>query len=735
MGAPPWLGQADVLAGAKGAPAGEPPTAAGGPAWMAQADQLASGKLKNIPTAAQQATALWARTSAIGKPLIFVSQGLNDVGTGIDHLLGISTTGPIPKANYGRYAAPAPQPVAPSVNSALDAQHPLYNYLVKWPTEFAASTPLGEAAGAGVGALMGRLGAVAPEGANILTRALYALPRSAAMGAAYGVQQPTGKPLVNAGVGAVTAPLFGAGADLGGKALNVMGQGVRGIARKIIGRELKQPEIDSILAARFAKQGLPTSVAPRTTAPGVELTTAVHSGNPRLMALQAAERIGGTGTPFYDLAGANNQAIVNGLQKNLAPQADNSAVSTAAHDLLAAAQKRGKATVTAAYKPFDEIKGGVFLDREPIENALREAYNGLLPTHREIVPSKVRDIIGRELPVERQIVNPHPQALLDAARPLHLTNDIEDLGARLTDAIGAAKPGTPAAHALMTMRDALNKGVEASRPVVGSGGDPVEDATQMWANAKAANTAFRERFPQGTARDTEARQWLSERLSGKKDPTKLLTKALDSPARAKAVLNAFNDTPTEREQMRGLLRNGYVNQLLSETRAGIPGMRTLNADALTRARANNSALERALLTPQERNTLDRYVEAAHDNTKILQRLHTGSSETAALRNYGKENDTSVTEELLKHGASAMHPAVGFLARILPALAKPADNEGAINRTLLSALLTPDVYNRVAGTKAVPPGALAQLLSRLSPPARTALARGEMFVVPRMLNGR
>ena len=47
--------------------------------------------------------------------------------------------------------------------------------------------------------------------------------------------------------------------------------------------------------------------------------------------------------------------------------------------------------------------------------------------------------------------------------------------------------------------------------------------------------------------------------------------------------------------MRGLLRNGYVNQLLSETRAGIPGMRTLNADALTRARANNSALERALL--------------------------------------------------------------------------------------------------------------------------------------------
>ena len=34
------------------------------------------------------------------------------------------------------------------------------------------------------------------------------------------------------------------------------------------------------------------------------------------------------------------------------------------------------------------------------------------------------------------------------------------------------------------------------------------DAAELWQNAKAANRAYRDRFPQGTARDTEARGWI-----------------------------------------------------------------------------------------------------------------------------------------------------------------------------------------------------------------------------------
>src|SRR5690348_4571946 len=43
------------------------------------------------------------------------------------------------------------------------------------------------------------------------------------------------------------------------------------------------------------------------------------------------------------------------------------------------------------------------------------------------------------------------------------------------------------------------------QPCTATGGEPIEDATGLWAQAKAANTEFRQRFPQGTARDTEAR--------------------------------------------------------------------------------------------------------------------------------------------------------------------------------------------------------------------------------------
>lgn len=615
------------------------------------------------------------------------------------------------------------------IMSALETQHPGYNYGVKWPSEFLASLPLGEGAGAVAEKALPEL----PVAANLLTRALYRAPAAAARGAAYGVQQPGGTPATNATIGAVAGPLFEGGASLGGKALGMTAQGAQGLYRKFFPRALTQAELDSVLARRFADRGLPTSVAPRQTPPGVELPTAVHSGDPRLMALQAAERIGGTGTPFYEMAGANNAAIVNGLQRGLAPQADNGAISSAAHQLLQSAQERGRAAVRAAYQPFDAIKGGVYLDREPIESSLREAYNGLLPAHREILPAKVQEIIGREQPVERQIVPGSPQQMLDAARPLHLTNDVEDLGARLSDAIAGAKPGSPASRALMVMRDALNRGVEASRPVAGvTGGEPIEDATEMWARAKAANTGFRERFPQGTARDTEARQWLSRWLSGRRDPTKFLTEALVSPTRAQAAIDALKDSPAEQEQMRGLLRNGYVNRLLSATREGIPGTRTLNADALSRTRAQNSALERALLTPGERGTLDRYVEAAHANQRILQRLHTGSSETAALSNYGKEHDTSVMEELLKHGASAMHPAVGFLAHILPALARSPDNAGALQRTLTEALLNPSVYNRVAGAPQHIQAPIAKLLRGLAQPTRLAITRPAVFGVPRAL---
>ncbi len=104
----------------------------------------------------------------------------------------------------------------------------------------------------------------------------------------------------------------------------------------------------------------------------------------------------------------NNAAIVNGLQQRFAPQADSSAISSAAHDLLQGAQERGRAAVRAAYAPFDAVKGGVYLQREPIQNALREAHAGLLPAHQEGLPAKLNEVMA-------------------ATGPLHLSTDLEDL--------------------------------------------------------------------------------------------------------------------------------------------------------------------------------------------------------------------------------------------------------------------------------------------------------------------
>ncbi len=132
---------------------------------------------------------------------------------------------------------------------------------------------------------------------------------------------------------------------------------------------------------------------------------------------------------------------------------------------------------------------------------------------------------------------------------------------------------------------------------------PVE-AMQVWNNAKLANRAFRERFPQGTARDTEAQHWLSGWLTGQKDPTNFLHQAFTLPSRARAVLDAMQDEPAEREQMLQLMRNHYVNDLMGRTRATIPGQQVLNANALAKARTNSAALERTILTPAERTMLD-----------------------------------------------------------------------------------------------------------------------------------
>jgi hypothetical protein len=673
------------------------------------------------PTPAEMAAAQWnkpAPTLSIGpwdthipnpKPighfLTMFNQGVSDVGTGLKRA-GQMIMDP--------RKALADQAKGPSrdeqVASALEDQHPGWNLAVRWPTMLAASAPLGE----GVGALAGRALGAAPEAAGLLTRALYAAPKAAARGAAYGVQQPSGDPRVNAAVGALAGPVLEGAASSAGKALQLGGDALGGAYRRFVPRTPTQPEIDSMLSRRFAEQGMPPQVAPKPTAPGVSLTTAVHSGDPKLMALQAAERISGNATPFHELAASNNAAIVKGLQDRFAPNADSQAVSTAAHELLQNAQNAARGRVKAAYAPFNAVQGGVYLDRQPIQAALSEAYSSLLPAHQEMLPQKL-------------------QQVMESQEPLSLRNDVEDLSARLNDAYLNAQPHSTAARAATIMRDALNKGLEQASPV-GVSVNPLEDtALDAWNAGKAANSAFRARFPQGTARDSEARQWLARRLGGGKEPTSFTTEALASPGRTQAVLNAMGDNPQQQQQMRSLLQNAYVNRLLSATREAIPGTRTLNADALTRARTNNSALEQGLFTPQERQTLDTWTQAAGDNQRILQRLLSGSSETAALRNYGEAKNSALVDELVKHGASAMHPAVGFLMHVLPALsAKAPDAREALQRTLTAALLNPEVYNRVAAAPRSIPTPMARLIAglRLGAPTRAAVTRGAMVAAPR-----
>ena len=893
---------------------GAPPAAAAAPA---AAPPLASplgmelsgaGSAFPAPTTGQLARAAWnqgGQTLQVGPlnthiplpqwlehRLIFQGRALSDVGQGLGNAarwVGDKLTGQ-------PYRAPA-QTNADKIMGATERQHPFYNYLVKWPTELAASMPLGE----GGGELAGALGDALPLESGVLSRAIPAVARSAGMGAAYGIQQRQGNPAIDALIGGVTGPLFEGGANLAGKGLGLAGEGIDALRTKLWPKVLEQPDIDSILSRRFADQGLPRSVALRDTVPGVHLTPAVHSGDPALLGIQSAERIGDVRQDFNELHAANNGAIVNGLRQSLAPNADSSTVSSTAHDLLLGAQQRAKAAVRAAYQPFDAAKGGVYLERAPVQNALREAYDRLLPAHQEGLPAKLREV-------------------MEADHPLHLTSDIEDLTARLNDAYRNAVPGTTGARAAAVMRDALQKGIDASavatdaeRPgliydparaplpkrnmvesdptqdsilqwlakhpkgissieaeaqgldpadmrgsaarvgikrafrqggmsfdqaaeALHQAGYPVADergnydpnallnaidgelrghpvysmantrrvaefaqgaatapsrgatpldltdlaaramqasperaqaaldswtddqpatiarvqrqlqaaidsprqaaadeAERAWKEAKAANAKFRERFPQGTARDTEARQWLSRRLLGLKAPTKFLSEALTSPDRAQAVLDALRDDPAEREQMRSLMRNHYVNKLLAATREGVPGAQTLNATALTRARAYNAALERVLLNPAERDLLDRYVQAAGDNARLLQRVHTGSSETAALRSYQQSKKASLGEEAIKHVASVVHPAIGALLHVLPGLVDNSANNAALENTLRAALIDPAVYNRVAG--AAPAdlrGPIMKLLATYAAPAQVAATRPAMFAVPRAL---
>jgi len=846
------------------------------------------------PTPGQLARTLWSTTPGWQKPLMFVGQGLNAVGTGIDHLLGVRPSGAPPKANFGRYAAPAPQQPAPGVNAALDAQHPWYNYGVKWPTELGASLPLGEGAGMGAGALMDAAGPTLADDAPLWQRALYALPRSMATGAAYGVQQPTGHPLENAAIGAIANPvlegtLHGA-LELGGKGAEAIGGLWRGITRSVP----DQAELDARVGNYLRSVGAPSSVTARPTPEGVALTTAAHANDPNLLDLQGKERAGQRAVPFHELATQNDAAIVNGLRQHLAPQPDSNTVSSAAHDLLQSAQARGRAAVRAAYQPFDEAKGSVYLERGPVQKALREAYDGLLPAQREVLPAKVREV-------------------MEADHPLHLMTDVEDLGARLSDAIGAAPRGTPTARSLLIMRDALNEGMEGAplanqaergalsydparaslprrntvepdatqdsilqylakhgkgidsaegeaqgldpadmrssaarvgirrafrqgglsfdqaaeelhqagypvadargnydpnvllnhidselhgRPVYSAANtrqaaevaheaataatpareppdltdlttralqanperaqaildgwtddrpetlarvqgelhavaDPPQapaDATELWKNAKAANKAFRDRFPQGTARDSEARGWLSKWLSGRKDPGRFLTEATVLPSRAKAVLDALDDQPEAQDQMRQMMRNHYVNRLLSNTRASVPGERLLNADALTRARSANAAIERVLLKPNEADLLDRYVGAVRDNGKILQRSINGSSETASLLQHQGGKADELLGSGIVHAAAKVHPVAGALAHmLLPRGAGDAAAE-ALQSTLTNALLDPGVYNRVMGAE-TPESVFLKLLRGAGRGAIAAAPRAAAFTLP------
>ncbi len=168
------------------------------------------------------------------------------------------------------------------------------------------------------------------------------------------------------------------------------------------------------------------------------------------------------------------------------------------------------------------------------------------------------------------------------------------------------------------------------------------------------------------------------------------------------------------------------------TLAAVPGAQLLNPDALATARTGNAALERELLTQGERDLLDHYTQAAHGNAKILQRSINGSSETASLLKHQAGEEGSLLTEVLKHGASHVHPVAGLLARVLPALARSPDTSEALQHTLLSALLDPAAYNRIIGAQEPEASGALQFLRGLGTPARVAISRPAAFVIPRGL---
>lgn len=529
------------------------------------------------------------------------------------------------------------------------------------------------------------------------------LAKSSARGAGAGAGAGAGSPadtgvqrLENTAAGAATGALAGPAIEGGVNTVaavpDAIGTAISG-ARSWLGK-LKPAEIEQMVAKYLNEASTQTpeeaqaAISASPTVPGVSLPTAPLTDDPGLYPVQALIRgksaTAGSGTEgqFQQSVSDNDAALRDQLNK-FAPNASNVQVSTAAVDSLKSIEAQQQGKVAQAYAPFDAAKSQVHLDTSTVLSPADDYYGTLSTAERDMLPS---DILKR-------IYN------WDEYTPF---NEVEgEMSALGNAASNAYKTGNNnAGRIISAFRSKLDSGIGKAAQdgtIYDANGEEIGNFSSMNADAqgqapmaslmagRAANVAYRQRFPSLGGDNTPPQQLVAKAMSGDIVPSEVLDRVTSSPENTAAFLKAAGDDPSVSSQ----LQNHAVNNLLEASR-GQAGQ--LDGTKLIRNIASNREIFQQFFTPAQMAALDTISNAARVNNAAMRRALPGESATAVL-NSGMDNMADFAARAAMPIAEHTIPGFDATMKLLSHF-KSGATQQQFDSLLTKALLDPQTYIRL-----------------------------------------
>ena len=503
--------------------------------------------------------------------------------------------------------------------------------------------------GIGAGKLVGPLAAkiAAPVGdaaAPLFNRLAASVLRNSAAGAAGGGLQPSSSPLealTNTGEGAATGGLLGPvtegafsipsavaskASNLWNSFGNISDKSVSNLASQVLNKAATTPVSSAIF-----EPGVP----------GFESAPAAAAKDNGLYALQALLR--SKNPELFNQRVQDNDASIRSMLNPLAPNSNQQGLSTDTMNRLLSLKNAGKQTVSAAYAPFNAIKSSVYIPTDQVSDSLNTALDGMSAPEKAMLPDKAVSLMTN--------------VFSNKLAPLQ---DVEGLRSIIGGMASDSTDPTTARN-LWALKHSLDEGLnnvqslhDQSGHLLASQGE--QAPLQMMQQGRAANTAFRQQFPEPSPKNTPAQNLMAKIGLNKIDPENVANQALGSSANMAAILKAANGDPT----VMGNLRNYAVNDLLDSSR-GSGGL--LSGDKLSRNIQSNIDTYNQLFTPQQMEALNAAQQSAAHNNAILRQIMPGESGTAALLNKSNNMHDLVTNAAmsgLEHAVPGAGLAMGAL---------------------------------------------------------------------------